>query len=289
MKLDWNDLKYFLAVAQAKSIAAAAKTLKVNHSTVLRRIDHMEKLLGLSLFIRGKGTCELTEEGNSVFIAAKRMAGHAQELERQLGEAGSQEMAGHVLVSASDFIISRLLAPALPAFARKYPDMEISFIATNDFLNLAQRSADIVIRLTDNPKQHLPPALHGKKIGAVELCAYKGAQSAVKDLKWIAWDAAVDFDRWIKSSRYPPFQRQGAINSALIQLEAVKTGGFAAILPCFMADADPEITRIKGCKPFRGFEAWLLTHPGLKDIKRISVTMQFLADVLKRGLETGNI
>jgi len=284
--LDWDDLKFFLAVAQAKSVAAAAKSLKVNHSTVIRRLDNMEARLDLTLFVRGKSGYGLTEAGNSVFISATRMSEVAQELERQLTDSDNQSLAGNVVVSAADFVISKLLAPSVPLFSAQAPNITLSFVATNDFLSLSGRGADIVVRLTDNHKLHLPENLYGRKLGDIHMCAYKGAHSRSKNLRWIPWDNSVNFEKWISNNSYPSFPKDGFMNSPFLQMHALKESSQAAILPCFLADGEPGIERIRGCKVFNGFEAWLLTHGDLKKIKRINATMQhvgrFVEDQLKK-------
>lgn len=286
MGFDWNDLKYFLTVAREKSIPAASKTLKVNQSTVLRRIDQMEARLAMTLFVREKGSCVLTEDGNTVFLTAQRMAEQAQELELQLSGSKKHALSGNITVSASDFVVTRLLLPQLAAFSASHPDICVTFKSTNELLNLAEREADIVVRLTDNPDRHLPGNLFGKNLGDVELCAYRAKQSNEKNLSWLAWDSAVNFKQWVSQNGFPALPVRACIDSVLVQLESVKTGDYAAILPCFLGDADDSLVRLKGCKSFKGFELWLLTHVDLKDIARITATMQYLGGALKLGLTT---
>lgn len=284
MELDWNDIRYFLAIAENQSIPAASKYLKVNHSTVLRRLDHMEARLNLTLFIREKGSCTLTEAGNTVLISAKRMEENALQLQQLLFKSDDHVLSGSIVVSASDFVTTQLILPKFSDFFKNYPDLEISFVTTNQFLDLGQRDADIVVRLTDNPKEHLPANLFGRRIGYVDLCAYQGIQNRKSNLKWMAWDHSVNFDDWIKANKYPHFPKAGIVNSCLVQLHAIKSDTYGAILPCFLGDHDKEVKRIKGCKPFQGFEAWLLTHPDLKGIKRIEVTMKYLAEALEKEI-----
>lgn len=285
MGLDWNDLKYFLTAAREKSITAAAKTLKVNQSTVLRRIDQMEARLGMTLFIREKGSCVLTEDGNTVFLTAQRMAEQAQELEAQLSGSKKHALSGNITVSAADFVVTHLLLPKLAAFSALNPGISVTFKSTNEFLNLAQRDADIVVRLTDSPDRHLTDNLFGRHLGDIELCAYRGKQSDEKKLSWLSWGAEVGFKAWISQNGYPALPVRACIDSALVQLESVKTGDYAAILPCFAGDRDDSLTRLKGCKSFKGFEVWLLTHTDLKDIARVSATMQYLSGALKAGID----
>ncbi len=287
MGFDWNDLKYFLTVAREKSITAAAKTLKVNQSTVLRRIDQMESRLGMTLFIREKGSCVLTEDGNTVFLTAQRMAEQAQELETQLSGSKKHALSGNITVSAADFVITRLLLPKLAAFSAAHPDISVTFKSTNEFLNLAQREADIVVRLTDSPDRHLTDNLFGRNLGDIELCAYRGKQSDEKNLRWLSWGAAINFKAWVLQNGYPDLPISACVDSALVQLQSVKIGDYAAILPCFLGDADDNMVRLKGCKSFKGFELWLLTHVDLKDIARITVTTEYISGALKPGITIG--
>lgn len=285
MSLDWNDIKYFLTVARCKSLPAAAASLGVNHSTVLRRVDQMESRIGLTLFIREKGLCTLTEAGNAFLINARRMEESASMLERLVFDADDQSMAGTILVSAADFVVTKLLLPKVNKFTEAYPGLNISFVTTNAFLDLGRREADVVVRLTDNPKEHLPANLFGRKIGHVEMCGYQGKTAQQRQLVWNCWDQSVNFDNWLLDNGYPAYPKASIFNSVLVQLEAIKSTNSAAILPTFVADDDAGVKRIKGCKPFAAFEAWLLTHPDLKGISRIEATMSFLSDAIGNALK----
>lgn len=277
MNYSWDDLKIFAAVAGEGGISRAAKSLKVNQSTVLRRIDQFEEELNLTLFIREKGSFQLTDAGKIVLVTARKMTEQAAALERQITSFDDDKATGEVVITGSDFIASHLLLPRIHKLLMEYPHLNIKFRTTNEFLNLADRDADIAIRLTDNPKEHLPQNLFGRRVCNISMCAYKGRHG--DGLSWISWAENVDFNRWVSDNKFPALPIGPATDSVLAQVEAMKRGNFAAIIPCFVGDNDNALERLPGCAEFAGFEAWVLTHPDLKATKRIDTVMQFIGKV----------
>ena len=205
MQFDWNDLKYFLAVAQYGSVAKAADELGVNQSTVLRRIDAMEERLNLTLFVREKGSYRLTDAGELVQSSACRMDEQALELERRLAGYDNAAEEGEVVVTVPSFVVSHMIGPALGGFMAEHKGITLNLKTTSDFLDLSRRDADVAVRLTDDPKTHLPDNLVGRKVADIELCAYAGKDANAGDLAWVAWSEGVDFKSWITRNAYPEY------------------------------------------------------------------------------------
>jgi len=280
MPLDWNDIRFYLAVARCGNIAKAAEELKVNQSTVMRRIDAMEDRLHLTLFLRNRGDYQLTAAGQLIFCPAEKMDEQALELARCL--TGHEDTdGGDVVLTAPSFMIRHLLSPALKDFFAAHPDINLTLHATNSFLDLQRNDADVAVRLTNDPEKHLPPNLIGRKLGDIELCAYQDEATDAENAAWIGWDDAVDFRGWLAQNDYPARPVQMVSDDILGQAQALHAAPLMAVLPCLLGDSEQGLQRVKGCSPFQGFEVWVLTHPDLKGTKRISEVMSFVADTMK--------
>ena len=162
---DWDDLRYALAIGTAGSLAGAARTLGVNHTTVLRRLDALEAQLGTRLFDRKRGGYQPTEAGLALVEQARHMATRADEVERQvLGR--DRELTGVLRVTTAFVLMDHLLPQPLADFARAYPGIEVEVIE-NAFLvdlssrhadpeqNWTRREADVALRLSENVAEHL--------------------------------------------------------------------------------------------------------------------------------------
>ncbi len=125
--IDWDDVRYFLAIARGGSVRAAAERLGVNHATVLRRIALLEQRLGARLFDRLPSGYRMTAAGDDVLGLAEQMEASSNQLEaRILGR--DQGVRGPLRVTMAPTIATHLLMPDLADFARLYQDVEISGI-----------------------------------------------------------------------------------------------------------------------------------------------------------------
>ena len=125
---DWNDLKYFLAVAQHGSTLSAAKSLRVNQSTVHRRIEELERQLGCALVSRHPTGYRLTEMGEHIRARASRVEAAAADFERAVS-AKSSELKGTVKVTCPEALGPRLIASRLiEKFNARYPDVRVEFV-----------------------------------------------------------------------------------------------------------------------------------------------------------------
>ncbi|HET9960235.1 MAG TPA: LysR family transcriptional regulator [Polyangiaceae bacterium] len=141
---DWDDVRYFLAVARSGSLSAAARVLQVAQPTVGRRITAFERRLGAELFERTLEGQKLTATGRRVLATAERMEEEALALEQQTGR--DPTLRGRVRITASEWLIQRLLAPILVPFNRAHPELELELWADIRHLSLTRREADIAVR-----------------------------------------------------------------------------------------------------------------------------------------------
>ena len=245
--IDWDDVRYFLAVARGGSVRAAAGRLGVNHSTVLRRIAQLEDRLGAQMFEKLPSGYRLTAAGEEVVELAHQMEASSHQLETRVFGL-DQSVRGLLRVTLTPILATHLLMPAFADFARLYPDIEMDILSSGELANLTNREADVAIRVVYDRKS-LPINLHGLK--GPEL--FGGVYMARDRLA--AWRAgAPDPIRWIVISGHgiPGWAGEGKVRitgvpfgttDAGAQIVAVRQGFGITTLPCFVGDADPLLAR----------------------------------------------
>jgi molybdate transport repressor ModE-like protein len=247
--IDWDDIRYFLAVSRGGSVRAAAKSLGVNHATVLRRIAQLEERLGALMFEKLPAGYRLTAAGEEVLELANQMEASSHKLEtRVLGR--DQSVRGLLRVTLAPPLTTHLLMPDLADFARLHPDIEMEILSSGELANLTNREADVAIRVVYDRKT-LPLNLHGLKGPEVFGGVY------ISRDRLAAWRAgAPDPIRWIVISIHgiPDWASEGEVRTtgvpfritdAEAQIAAVREGLGMATLPSFIGDADPLL--VQGC------------------------------------------
>jgi len=279
--IDWDDVRYFLAVAREGSVRAAAERLGVNHSTVLRRIAQLEQRLGVRMFEKLPAGYRLTHAGEEVLEFADQMEASSNRLEtRVFGR--DQGIRGLLRVTLAPPLATHLLMPDFAEFARLHPEIEMEILPSDDPVNLTNREADVAIRVVYD-RNALPLNLHGLK--GPELF---GAVYMSRD-RLAAWRAgASDPIRWIIRSidGVPDATRQGDVATAEVpfrttdaeaQIVAVRQGLGMASLPCFVGDCDPLLARVPGAALRMHGALWLLTHGETRKTKRVRLFTEFVS------------
>src|SRR6187402_2148819 len=163
--IDWDDVRYFLAVARGGSVRAAAERVGVNHATVLRRIAQLEERLGVQMFEKLPSGYRLTAAGEEVLEFADQMEASSHQLEtRVFGR--DQSVRGLLRVTMAPPVATHLLMPDFADFARLHPDIEMEIQSSGELANLTNREADVAIRVVYDRKK-LPLNLHGLKASDV--------------------------------------------------------------------------------------------------------------------------
>ncbi|MGA7296009.1 MAG: LysR family transcriptional regulator [Rhodanobacteraceae bacterium] len=267
--MQWDDLRIFLAVARAGSISGAAKRLAVQHSTVSRRLRSLEEQLGTRLIERKHSGNELTEAGEELQLSAKKI-----ELEI-LGFEGAQSgqdtgAAGDLRVSAINNMASTVLMPMFVRFSAAYPKIELHVLVTNKFVRLAERDADIAIRLTNTPLDTLIgtrlTTVASAVYGSREYCAELRAGAAEE--KWLGVECCGFHASWTKQA-CPDKDHHFYVDDTLLTLAAIKAGAGLACLPCFMGDSDASLERFRPPEAEHELGLWLVYHRDLRRTKRV--------------------
>lgn len=149
-QFSWDDLQYFLAVAQEGKLSAAARRLRTSHVTVARRIDRLEEGIGAKLFQRSGTGYTLTFLGEKLMEPARAMSIEADKMLGVVGE-GTIPLSGVIRLSVPEGFGSFFIADRLPHFASQHPNLTIEMVNIQQIVSLSRREADISISL-NTPK-----------------------------------------------------------------------------------------------------------------------------------------
>ncbi|MFT6289274.1 MAG: DNA-binding transcriptional LysR family regulator [Alcanivorax sp.] len=282
--MDWDDLKILLALSRKGSARGAAQALGVSNSTVTRRLDEMERVLGTQLFDR-------TPDGYRMTVAAEAFlptAEHVEELvlsaERKI-TGGDQELEGAIRLTLPPTSGLHFLVEALSAFSQQYPLIELELMASNDALDLSRREADIAIRVM--PQGVKPPEyLIGRYLSPISASTYvhrsmlnPNQPDDTSHLAWIGKNLGDQVEPWLSETDVPPRPVRHAIDNLALLYEAVNCKMGMAYMPCFTAYGQPDVIRIPGARINHHADMWVLTH---KDL-RLSARMRVLREVIARA------
>ncbi len=267
--MNWDDLRLFLAVARTGSISGAARHLGVQHSTVSRRMRQFEEKLGTRLIERKTGHYELTQAGENLKEASRRIEREILAVDGALLGKDTQQV-GPLKVAALNNMASSVLMPMFASFNRKLPQVELHIIVSNIDASLSQREADVAIRLTNTPAE----TLIGKRIVTVASCIY-GSREYVAQLKrnsedprWIGVECCGFHKSWTRQLCQEHSHHFYSDDTQLTQA-AIREGMGISILPCFMGDTDPRLQRYGEPDPDFNLGLWVLLHPDLKRTARV--------------------
>jgi DNA-binding transcriptional LysR family regulator len=279
--IDWDDVRYFLAVAREGSVRAAAERLEVNHSTVLRRVAQLEERLGAQMFDKLPSGYQLTNAGEEVLGFAEQMEASSNQLTtRVFGR--DQSARGLLRITMAPMLATHLLMQDFADFARLHPEIEMEILSSDEPVNLTNREADVAIRVIYE-RGALPLNLHALKgpdlFGTVYIS---------RDLLAVWRTGAPAQIRWIikKFDGIPDWGREGEIplggvpfraTDAGAHLTALRQGIGMTALPCFVGDADPLLVRVPGTDLHMHGTLWLLTQGETRKTKRVRLFTEFLS------------
>lgn len=283
--IDWNQLKAFLATAQAGSLSAAARQLGLTQPTLSRQVAAMEQHLGVTLFERvGKGL-QLTTTGHELLAHARTMGAAANAL--GLAASGrSQEPGGVVSVSATDVVAAWLLPPLVQRLRVSEPSIALNVIGSDALSDLLRREADIAIR-------HVPPEqpeLIGRLVGEAtahfyaskDWVAAHGNPHTAADAAHLAFVGADRGGRFlgflrahglpVTESNFSCYADQSAVNWALVRQGL----GIGVMMVDIARHATGVLRVLQGVPPVR-FPIWLVSHRELRTSRAIRAVFDALA------------
>ena len=278
--MNWDDMKVFLAIAQAKGLKKAAYRLGVHHTSCARRIKTLEAGLGTKLFDRLPGGYELTPAGEHLRVSASKIQDEFNAIECDLTGKDAR-LEGDICVTIPNGFATHLLMPCIADFMTVYPDVNVEINMTYAFRDLARREADVAIRHADDP----PESLAGKRVGRVYSSAYASAQylethdplNDPNSCHWLGWGDAANHLQWAEKKKYPDIPIRGNMYSDVLQLSAIKAHMGIASLPCYIGDREIGIKRIAMAEPVPRDWIWVLAHKDMMSNARVRAFMDSIS------------
>jgi DNA-binding transcriptional LysR family regulator len=278
------DLALVLALVRGGTLAEAAQRGGSDPSTVFRALQRLEQRLGQRLF-------ERTRRGYLPGETASEIARHAERIEAELEAAraaavgSAAQVSGRVRLTTTDSVLRGLVLPCLPALAREHPLLQLELRASNELVSLSKRDADLALRATTKPPEHLV----GRPLGTIRfvVCGLRGRGSArapaLDRQDWIAPDEAMPEHpsvRW-RRRHLPRLAPRHLVDGIVAIVDAIRAGLGVGIVPLFMLDTEPQLKALT--PPLEGCESslWLLAHPESRHLRRIAAVYQHLGEAIR--------
>jgi len=298
MEFDWNDLRYFVAVAEQGSTLKAGRILRVSQTTVARRIAALEEAVGLPLFERRTAGYAPTAAGETLFAHARAVEAAAQGF---AGAAAAQarDVGGIVRLTTEEIFANTLLGPMLRELHDRHPDIVIELDTAREIRDLGKGEADIALRSTGKEQ---PAGTVGRRLCIDDWTLYcsrdyaarHGVPKTVEQLKSHALVGGGGGNLW---RAYEAWIHQLGLDDQVAMhhgtstglLSAVRSGFGIAVLPSIVGDDDPDLIRC--LPPLRGHgrTMWLVTHDRVRHAPRVRTVIDFLYERLKQRVSDLNL
>ncbi|WP_163338687.1 LysR family transcriptional regulator [Desulfopila sp. IMCC35008] len=281
--MNWDDIRYFLALSRASTFIGAGTELKVTHSTVSRRITNLEESLDTRLFHRSEKGCRLTPAGEKLLPYAESLESTYINIEEHVSGSNSQ-LSGSVRIGAPDGIGNCFLAPRLTVFQQDHPSLQIELTAEPMYYSLSKREIDILVTVQKPTVGNvLVRKLTRYKLGLFatpEYLSSAGPVSTKEDLKGHRMIGYIDellFDHELHfmDEILPGLSTNFRCSTVVAQLNATLSGAGIGVIPFFMVHGQKRLIQILPELTIeRGY--WLKLNPESKRLARVRSTIDFL-------------
>ncbi len=283
--MDWDDLRFILAICRDGTLTKAAASLGVTHTTVGRRVRAVEDQLGVRLFDRTPEGFLPTPAGQDIEQVAERLESEVLSLEgRVLGR--DAQLSGKLRVSTLDFIYVHN-HDVFSSFCERYPSVELTVTTPHEQVSLSRREADVALRLSNHPGDQLV----GRRVARMAFAVY-GARSLVDRIghdapleafPWLHWDDTQDvrwLDDWLAKNA-PGAKVVMRIDANTMVLRHSMLAGIGVhFMPCFDGDAHPDLVRLSPIQRDYDRDLWLVTLPDLRANLRVRAFMEHVGEAL---------
>lgn len=297
--MNWDDLRYFLAVAAAGSLSGAGQQLGVNTTTVLRRVGSLEDDLGTRLFERERTGYRLTPSGEKLAEALEPVDRRLAALPRDF-VADDKGREAVVRLAAGESIASAIIAPEYPAFREQHPGLTLDIVPDPRIsaagggasrIGNPMRDVDLALRLA-RPTQGdmLMRKLGDMGFGLYASPLYLETRGIPHQMGQMADHDVIGFSEgetpigpvwWLSRAEKPAHVVMRAA-SDLARAEAAREGMGLAALPCIMAEGDERLVRVFGPDIIGALEIWLMARNDLAQLAHIRAVMAFMVEAVKR-------
>ncbi|MEO1493948.1 MAG: LysR family transcriptional regulator [Pseudomonadota bacterium] len=273
--LQWDDLKVLLALSRGASFAKAAQALRVDETTVSRRMRRIEDAVGQRLMERGAAGIEPTRAG-------ARLVHEAHRMEKMLGtalseiRAESEAVRGRIRLTAVPMIAHRLLAPALGDLLSEFPELSLDLIATPERLDIRQREVDIALRFARPVAEQ---AALTRRVADLSFAVYAGVDAGASP-RWIEYDklgSPLPQTKWLATQdESTKVVERVSVGDGETLIACLTSGLGKAWLPCLVAERVPGLVQIAPPTDLTTRETWLVVHPDLKGDPRLGAVSAWI-------------
>ncbi len=285
-RLDWDDLRIFIDVARVGSLSKAARTLKLDHSTISRRLTRLEYAVGATLFERGRGGVTLTEMGVAVMRRAEELAAGIRHLHADIGGSTA---AGLVRLATMEGIASLWLTPRLNALHSRAPDLRLELVTSPQQVRVNRREADLFLSFFRPTGRNLISSQLGEFTtqlwASPEYLQRTGAPKVPADLArhnfvgYIEELVLLDAVRWLEEL-VPDPRLVFTSNSMISQLGAARGGLGIVCLPSFSGAGEAGLVKVLSDTLSGRRELWLSVHTDLAESPRIKAVTETLQSLI---------
>jgi DNA-binding transcriptional LysR family regulator len=287
---NWNDLVFFLELARQSRLMPAARRLKVDHTTVSRRISELEKDLSIKLFDRKPDGFVLTEQGHRLFAVAERIEVEANGIPHIFG-AEQTAATGRVRVATMEGIGAFYLGERFAELAELQPGIVVELVTERHLINLSKREADLFISFVQPVGQRLVVRkLGGFRLALFASTDYVARRGFPKDRSELPAHTFVDYVEdliaiqpvhWLLDV-LEPTNVSFRSSSMHAQQNAVAAGAGIGLLPLFSAKMNPKLLPVlaEEVKVYR--DVYLSVHEDLEFVGRIRSVLRHLTNVFTR-------
>ena len=273
--LDWDDLRFFLELCRAGSRARAARRLRVDETTVARRLERLERELGAPLVERAPGRIVLTDAGEAVRASAERMEEPALAVERR---SADPQLSGPVRIAAPELLGQHFVLRALLAVRARHPRIALELVTGLQRLDVRRREADIAVR-TVRPTESSLVVRRVAKLAVATYVRHGDRRSAPPAVLGYVDGVKLPLKTVEDRGPLPVALRTNAMP---MMVEAVRLGWGAADLPCFVADSAAGLQRAFPDEPAQLLDVWLVVHAQSQRTPRIRAVVDELARAFRQ-------
>ena len=286
--LTWDEMCLVHAVTNVGTLSGAARSLDVSHPTAFRRLNKLEKKMGVRFFDRARDGYTATTAAEEVSELVQQLMNDILAVERRISGQDLRP-SGTLRITTTDTLLFGWMLPSLQDFRISYPEIQLELVVSNAVFSLSKREADIAVRPTEKPDE----VLFGRKIGTIAQATYIAKEltmtvdkSEVADsIDWIGPDESTSypaFDRWLEEEGLVERCRI-RVNTVYGMLSAAKAGLGLAVLPCYLGENDDQLIRVGKEISSMETDLWILTHPDLRKTERIRVFLDHIARFAKKS------
>ena len=272
--MNWDDLKIILALNRTRSQTWAARSLRLNQSTVARRLNAIEADLGVILFTRSKAGFESTEAGDAAIRTAEEVERRMLRLSDEV-DSHQRDLQGLVRIIANYWIVRHLLIPGMTEFCASHPEIELQLIGESRNRKVGPREAQLDIRFEKTSESGAI---------AIQLCrvpyaVYGPPDADPGDLGWLTfWEDESDYapERWLKLRKQQRGHLRVRANDASLVLASIAAGLGKGLVPEIIAEREQRAKRIssEGHEIVRAL--YLLVNPDIMEVHRVKIAIRWL-------------